>query len=60
MWNCEDDELNYMITADFIRVMLQKVTSNRNGDNNSINDNEAITYFPFYFSTFISLFIAFK
>lgn len=59
--NCEDDELNYMITADFIRVVLQKVdTSKRNGDNNSKNDNEAITYFPFYFSSFISSFIAFK
>lgn len=59
--NCEDDELNYMIMADFIRVILQEVdTGNRNGDNNSINDNEAVTYFPFYFSTFISSFIAFK
>ena len=50
-----------MIMADFIRVILQEVdTGNRNGDNNSINDNEAVTYFPFYFSTFISSFIAFK
>lgn len=47
--------------ADLIRVIIQKVdTSNRNCDNNSVNENEAITYFSFYFSTLISSFIAFK
>lgn len=57
----EDDELNYIIKVDFIEVIPQKVdASNRNGDNNSINDNEAIIYVPFYVSTFVPSFITFK
>lgn len=44
----EDDELNYIIMANFIRVIPQRVdTKNRNGDKNSVNDNEAIIYIPF-------------
>lgn len=55
----EDNELNYIIMADFIRVIPQKVdVSNRNDDNNSINDNGPLSIF--LFNTYVFSFIALK